>query len=1210
MNWLSRSRTSQELRRHYKQYLSLEKLEPRYVLSGSVYLINFQLSGSPTPTSYVKDAGELFGDRGNGLAYGWSSDHTDVARDRGLDPDQRTDTLIHFHQNQNWELELPNGSYEVTAVLGDPENNDGLHTLNVENVSFFDNVPDGDSPISVTDQVTVNDGRLTLDMGTAAEKATRINYLHVVSIPSGANTSPSIPIITEPAEVGQMVNPTDVHMEAVGFFDVDGDTHASSDWEIWTAGPDAERAWITLGITGVERFHTHLGDGFFENSHVNRNDLFANTDYELRVRFRDSKGSVSGYATRQFQTTSASTILPLQIEGISSAPAPTWNTVFGNPLDLPADTAIFSPTDTILAIDTNSASSYPANEPPQHVIDGTLAKYLNGGEVNSGFIITPSTGASVVGSFQITTANDFEERDPASWLLFGTNEPIVSTDNSDGSAENWSFIDGGSLSLPNARNALGPMELVNSSTSYSSYRMIFPAVKNAAVAEAMQIAEIQFFAADTGLTIPPALRVESAQSALMLEIEGNDQPGNTITHFPVLSTSKDIRIVISGGSNGLSLQESDLTFTDEMGNSHTVFLPAVSLAANEDIYLWVALDGSTYFGTPAQTESDFSSIAREALLDNPFVAIQPGFVVEEIAGGFQLPTNIAFIPNPGGQPDDPLFYVTELYGTIKVVTNDGTVSDYATGLLNFNPTGNFPGSGEQGLTGIVVDSDTGDVIVSRVRDTDGLPGGEHHPQVVRFSSNDGGMTASSETVLLDMIGESQGQSHQISNLSIGPDGMLYVHNGDGFDASTALNLDSYRGKILRMDLNGNPLPDNPFYDLGNGINSRDYIFAYGFRNPFGGAWRASDGALYEVENGPSVDRLAKVDQGGNYGWNGTDASMQINAIYNWDPAHAPVNITFIEDETFGGSNYPNEYRDLAYVSESGPTYGLGPQALGKRIVSFELDSNGDLLSGPESFVEYIGTGRGSVVGLASGPDGLYFTELYKDLNALSPIDAGARVFRVRYIGDSPADFNFDGYVDDLDLSIWEENFGTRSGASRATGDTDEDHDVDGLDFLSWQRNYTGGSSFPVTTQPQTVATVEQNLVNDPDLTIAPDVNVSEPESTFSQETSGNQEPSAQYVDVAAVHIRLHSVQLKYSNVLTENTEAVIQSTTRGFLWQPDSQMVFDETNPPKQYDTIRRKLTLDAAFELDESSWLNDLIIDILEPLASELPSTLLEKHL
>ena len=58
--------------------------------------------------------------------------------------------------------------------------------------------------------------------------------------------------------------------------------------------------------------------------------------------------------------------------------------------------------------------------------------------------------------------------------------------------------------------------------------------------------------------------------------------------------------------------------------------------------------------------------------------------------------------SPGLNGVQPVLYVTELYGAIKVVTRDFTVRTYASGLLNFNPTGTFPGSGEQGVTGIVV----------------------------------------------------------------------------------------------------------------------------------------------------------------------------------------------------------------------------------------------------------------------------------------------------------------------------------------------------------------------------------------------------------------------------------------------------------------------------------------------------------------------------
>jgi glucose/arabinose dehydrogenase len=383
----------------------------------------------------------------------------------------------------------------------------------------------------------------------------------------------------------------------------------------------------------------------------------------------------------------------------------------------------------------------------------------------------------------------------------------------------------------------------------------------------------------------------------------------------------------------------------------------------------------------------------------PWAVKQPGYEVETVATGLQLPVSVALVPDPGSDPGDPFLYVTELYGTIKVVTRDGTVSDYATGLLNFNPTGNFPGSGEQGVTGITVDPASGDVFASMVYQS-GASGQPHYPKVVRFHSDDGGKTAATRTTILDMFGEVQGASHQVSNLTIGPDGRLYVHNGDGFDSTTAQNLNSFRGKVLRMNLYGSAASNNRFYDASDGITARDYVFAYGFRNPFGGAWRAADSGHYAVENGPSVDRLARVVAGQNYGWDGTNASMGNFALYNWDPAHAPVNIAFVQPQTFAGSGFPFEKRDHAFVTESGPTWATGPQARGKRIVEFAPGADDSFAgSKPVNLVEYTGTGKATAAGLAAGPDGLYFTELYKDQDYTSAIDAGARLLRVSWVGD-------------------------------------------------------------------------------------------------------------------------------------------------------------------------------------------------------------------
>lgn len=1197
--------------------LRIEPLEPRQMLAGDTYLVNFQFDEASTPPRYLRDVGDVFGDRGGGLSYGWSSDHVDQSRERSLEADQRLDTLILVEAGQNWEFALENGTYEVTVAVGDPANNDGLHTVNIESVSFFSAVADGDDPLFATAQVTVTDGRLTLDSGAAANLATRVNYIQIVGVSSGGNTSPATPVVTEPEVDGQEVNPVDVHMEAVGFSDTDGDAHKSSDWEIWTVGASAEPVWQTLGIEGVERLHTHLGDGIFFNSLAGETELLSNTDYELRVRFRDDVGSVSAYGTRLFTTGNASTVFPLELQDIADTPAVVWTTGAGANVDLPfgsgilaagdaivavdldggsdsppnedpanaidntldkylnfgeqnsgfivtpsfgasvlngfqittandaeerdptdwqlfgtndvvtsgnhsdgsdenwtlidsgsvalpalRDTAgpivavntsdaytsyrmiftdvknpfaansmqiaeiqffgdsasnagLLSPADAILAIDLDGDSDYPGNESPAEAIDRTLDKYLNFGKENSGFIVTPGAGSSTVNGFQIRTANDFDERDPASWALYGTNEAIVSDDNSTGSAETWTLIDSGSLSLPGARDTLGAVVDVNNTAEYASYRMVFPTLKNGGSANSMQIAEIQFFGENNIEPSPPELRLETAAGDLLYSAVGQEGPGNLVTNPAALTDHAPVRVVIVAGGQSLLLNQTDLTFEDETGRQQSIFLPNINLAAGQRMDLWVSSAGATYFGDETDTEPDFSLIARAADLTIPFIPTQPGFVIEEVGADYRLPVNIAFVPNPGPNPSDPLYYVTELYGSIQVVTRDGTKHEFASGLLDYNPLGPISGSGEQGLTGIAVQRDEANpdiyhLYVGMLWDN-GSPTGlqTHYPKVERIESALGGLQMDTRTVLLNMQPETQGQSHQISNITIGPDNKLYVHNGDGFNASTAQDLDQFRGKILRMNLDGTAPDDNPFYDDSNGVTARDYVYAYGLRNPFGGAWRASDGTHYQVENGPSVDRMSQVLAGVNYGWDGSNASMFTNAIYNWVPSHAPVNITFVQLETFGGSQFPASMMDHAFVAESGPTYAGGAQTQGKRITEFTLDANGDVVVGPETLIEYVGDGRSSVVALAAGPDGLYFSELYEDSGEGGATGPGARIFRVRYVNTLEGDYDIDGDVDENDYTVWKQNLGSNL---LLAADGNDNGVVDAGDYNVWRDN--------------------------------------------------------------------------------------------------------------------------------------------------------------
>ncbi len=387
---------------------------------------------------------------------------------------------------------------------------------------------------------------------------------------------------------------------------------------------------------------------------------------------------------------------------------------------------------------------------------------------------------------------------------------------------------------------------------------------------------------------------------------------------------------------------------------------------------------------------------------SPWTVAQPGYSIERVAANFQLPVNIAFIPNPAGLPNTPYFYVTELYGNIKVVTYDGQVSKYATGLLNFDPTGQFPGTGEQGVSGIVVDSATGDVFAAMLYDSGPQGGFVHYPRIVRFHSTDGGMTASSRTTILDMPNDPQGQSHFISNLSIGPDRKLYAHMGDGGDTLAPQNLEKFRGKILRLNLDGSAPADNPFFSAAAPAGSaRNYVFALGFRNAFGGDWRRDDGYHYACENGvDTADRVLRIIPGTNYGWDGmTDSSLTTDTLYDWHADPAPVNLAFVQNAVFGGSGYPADKMDHAFVTLSGDTYATGPDPISKRIVEFTIGPGpaGKVVGQPGDLIVYTGTGQATACGLAAGPDGLYFTDLYKDHGATA-IDSGANVYRIRYTG--------------------------------------------------------------------------------------------------------------------------------------------------------------------------------------------------------------------
>ena len=93
---------------------------------GIVVMINFQPPSMAIPEGYLKDSGAPYGDRGNGLSYGWSCDlesEGDV-RDRNGASTRDSSMVIPDRDgscdSDLWDISLPNGDYTVVVGYSDP----------------------------------------------------------------------------------------------------------------------------------------------------------------------------------------------------------------------------------------------------------------------------------------------------------------------------------------------------------------------------------------------------------------------------------------------------------------------------------------------------------------------------------------------------------------------------------------------------------------------------------------------------------------------------------------------------------------------------------------------------------------------------------------------------------------------------------------------------------------------------------------------------------------------------------------------------------------------------------------------------------------------------------------------------------------------------------------------------------------------------------
>ncbi|MGD1899739.1 MAG: DUF4347 domain-containing protein, partial [Phormidesmis sp.] len=118
------------------------------------------------------------------------------------------------------------------------------------------------------------------------------------------------------------------------------------------------------------------------------------------------------------------------------------------------------------------------------------------------------------------------------------------------------------------------------------------------------------------------------------------------------------------------------------------------------------------------------------------------------------------------------------------------------------------------------------------------------------------------------------ESHSIGSVEFGPDGALYVSNGDGASynqvdprATRVQDVDSLSGKVLRINpITGKGLSDNPFFNGDAGAN-RSKVYQSGLRNPFRMTVDPEDGKVYIGDVGWTIwEEINAGAPGANFGW--------------------------------------------------------------------------------------------------------------------------------------------------------------------------------------------------------------------------------------------------------------------------------------------------------------------------------------------------------
>jgi glucose/arabinose dehydrogenase len=323
-------------------------------------------------------------------------------------------------------------------------------------------------------------------------------------------------------------------------------------------------------------------------------------------------------------------------------------------------------------------------------------------------------------------------------------------------------------------------------------------------------------------------------------------------------------------------------------------------------------------------------------------------------------------------PDGRIF-VTEKFGSVRIVENEELLT------TPFVTVG-VSATGDRGLLGITLDPnfEENQFVYLYYTTSDA-----EFNKVERFTADGNLAENNSDTTILELSELGEGDWHNGGAMRFGNDGKLYVATGEAsMGSAVSQDLNSYHGKLLRINPDGSIPEGNPFQD-GSEIKQR--IWSYGLRNPYTMDINSETGQIFVNDVGTAVweEINDATEAGKNFGYSDVEGFSD-NENYD-DPFYAYRHTEEITDSTgnaitggvfFDGSNtnYPSEYHNRYFFQNFGSisrgwiNYIDSENPNSRETFATEIFGTTSIVQGPEGNLHYSSTPGGSLYKIIYYPD--------------------------------------------------------------------------------------------------------------------------------------------------------------------------------------------------------------------------------------------------